>query len=113
MMPYKPWDVILVPFPFTDLSLNKRRPAVVISCGMYNDSGDLVIGFLTSNLYGTSRLGDYELENYLQAGLPLPTRFRAKFASISGEIVVKKLGSLTTGDCTAISASIRDVLALV
>lgn len=29
MMPYKPWDVILVPFPFTDLSLNKRRPAVV------------------------------------------------------------------------------------
>jgi len=113
MIPYKPWDVILVPFPFTDLSLNKQRPAVVISCNDYNKSGDLIIGFLTSNLHGTLKLGDYRLVGYHQAGLPLPTRFRAKFATITKEIVVRKLGSLVAVDRTAVSDSIRDVLAMV
>jgi len=58
-------------------------------------------------------VGDYILENYKQAGLLLPTRFRAKFATISWEIVDKKLGSLSIDDRTAVSASIRDVLAFV
>ena len=113
MTPYKPWDVILVPFPFTDCSLNKRRPAIVVSCDMYNDSGNLVIGFLTSNLHGASRLGDYNLAAYQHAGLPLPTRFRAEFATISGKLAVKRLGSLMAVDQAAISESIRTVLALV
>jgi hypothetical protein len=73
----------------------------------------LVIGFLTSNLHGSLRLGDYKLENHDEAGLPLPTRFRAKFATISGDIVTKKLGSLTTADRVAISECIHVVLALV
>jgi hypothetical protein len=42
-------DVVLVPFPFTDQSGTKRRPAVVVSLADYNMSRrDIVIMAITS-----------------------------------------------------------------
>jgi mRNA interferase MazF len=42
-------DVVLVPFPFTDQSGTKRRPAVVVSLAGYNMSRrDIVIMAITS-----------------------------------------------------------------
>jgi mRNA interferase MazF len=34
-------DVILVPFPFTDLSTKKQRPAVMISSSRYNTESSI------------------------------------------------------------------------
>lgn len=50
MITYKKWDIILVPFPFTDLKTVKKRPALVISPEEYNVGPDLIIMFITSNL---------------------------------------------------------------
>ncbi len=36
MTSYNFGDVVLVPFPFTDQTTNKKRPAVVISSDVYN-----------------------------------------------------------------------------
>ena len=45
---YKRGDVVLVPFPFTDLSSSKRRPALVISPDALNDQmEDVVVAALT------------------------------------------------------------------
>src|SRR2546428_10329641 len=44
-------DIVLVPFPFTDLSSSKRRPALVISPDAFNDQmQDLVVAAITSQL---------------------------------------------------------------
>ncbi len=43
---YKKGTIILVPFPFTDLSGNKVRPAVIISKGKIGS--DVVVVFITS-----------------------------------------------------------------
>ena len=43
---YKKGSIILVPFPFTDLSGNKVRPAVIISDGKVGN--DVVVVFITS-----------------------------------------------------------------
>src|SRR3989344_1549967 len=38
-------DVVVLPFPFSDLSANKRRPAVVVTKGEY---GDVILCQITS-----------------------------------------------------------------
>ncbi len=44
MAPFEFGDIILVPFPFTDQSTTKKRPAVVISSAIYNtERPDLII----------------------------------------------------------------------
>ena len=44
-------DIILVPFPFTDQSTTKKRPAVVISSETYNtERPDLIIMAVTSQI---------------------------------------------------------------
>lgn len=43
-------DICLVPFPYTDLSGTKYRPAVVISNSSVNSSGDLILAAITSKL---------------------------------------------------------------
>jgi hypothetical protein len=49
-MAFQRGDVVLVPFPFSDLSTTKIRPAVVVSSALYHDQEpDLIlaaIGFL-------------------------------------------------------------------
>ena len=78
--PYKKWDIILVPFPFSDLSAIKRRPALVVSQDEYNKENDLVIAFITSQLNVGYRWGDYRLIDWKEAGLPKPSLIRMKAA---------------------------------
>lgn len=47
-MPYKQGDVVLVPFPFTNLSGSKRRPAIVVSNHLVNGSQDVILVQVTT-----------------------------------------------------------------
>jgi mRNA interferase MazF len=58
MTNYKKWEIVLVPFPFTDLSSAKRRPALIVSPDSYNTGKDVVIAYITSQINSSSRLGD-------------------------------------------------------
>lgn len=98
MTVYKKWNIVLVPFPFTDLSSAKRRPALIVSPDNYNTGKDVVIAYITSQMYLPPRLGDYELQNWKEAGLPKPSKIRMKFATIDKNIIVKKLGELKKED---------------
>jgi mRNA interferase MazF len=48
---YKQRDIVLVPFPFSDLSGQKVRPVLILSNDTYNQqSADVVVCGLTTNL---------------------------------------------------------------
>lgn len=50
-------DVVLVPFPFTDQSGGKKRPAVIVSSSDYNaNRRDLIIMAITSQVGSHSDL---------------------------------------------------------
>lgn len=60
-------DIVLVPFPFSDLSQSKKRPAVIISNKEYNSKNeDIVCCAVTSNLQNCSdsvEIGKSDLES--------------------------------------------------
>ena len=95
---YKKWDIILVPFPFTDLSAAKKRPALIISPNDYNEGLDVVIAFVTSNMKQKYRTGDFEISEWKKASLPKPSIIRMKIATIDKKIIVRRLGTLSEKD---------------
>lgn len=59
MTGYSFGDVLLVPFPFTDLSGSKQRPAVVVNSARYaRERPDLILMPITSQNPGSTRFGD-------------------------------------------------------
>lgn len=65
MTPFSRGSVVLVPFPFTDLSAAKRRPALVVSSGEYNAAtDDVIIAQITSKVNSPRRPGDHRLNLY-------------------------------------------------
>lgn len=106
-MTFNKWDIVLVPFPFTNLQSVKKRPALILSPDNYNNGPDLVILFITSNLSAYGRMGDYRLQDWKFSGLPKPSMIRMKFATIEKSIVLKKLGSIPENDQKAINGELK------
>ena len=99
-------DIVLVPFPFTNLKTAKRRPGLVISPKIFNKSGDTTILFMTSNVATLPREGDVRIEKYRDAGLPKATLVRMKFVTIANALILKKIGRLPAPDMKRVKAQI-------
>ncbi len=112
MIECRRWDIVLVPFPFTDLTAVKRRPALVVSPEDYNAAtGDVVIAFITSRTEVAPLPGDHALLSWMESGLPKPSILRMKFATVDAAIVLKKLGALAEGDREAVRGVLREFFA--
>jgi mRNA interferase MazF len=96
----KAFDVILVKFPFTDLTKSKQRPALVLNSTAYSPRLSLLtIAMLTSQTENKRIKGDLELSDWKDAKLLHPSLLRlSKIATIESELVVKVLGHLSTKD---------------
>jgi len=98
MTPCKAGDVVLLPFPFTDLSTVKQRPAVVISADAFNArQRDVVVLAVTSQLPAVLNPEDYPLdrEDLRAGGLPKPSIVKCgKLLTIDQRLIRKVLGRL-------------------
>jgi mRNA interferase MazF len=65
-------DVVLVPFPFTDQTASKKRPAVVVSTDAYHQRRpDVIVMAVTSQiLRPAGTLGEVLISDWQGAGLP-------------------------------------------
>jgi mRNA interferase MazF len=103
-------DVVLVPFPFTDQSTAKKRPAVVVSSDRYHrERQDLIILAVTSQVRNEPRVGEAAICEWEEAGLLKPSVLKPLLASIEQGLVIRKLGRLVESDRRAL----RGVLDLI
>ena len=104
-------DVVLVPFPFTDLTCVRTRPVVVVSVGGFEAAtGDFTVAMITSQPHDTPY--DYELNDWRAANLLTPSWVRAKLATLSPRLVRYRPGRLTDADLTEVERRIRESLGL-
>lgn len=96
IMNYSKGDIILLPYPFTDLTANKVRPAVVV--GSERDKyDDIFVVPLTSKIFNLSE-NEFCLENWKESGLNVPTAIKRGCMLIDTELVIKKVGVLSNAD---------------
>ena len=91
------WDVVTVPFPFTDKPEVKRRPALVLSKTAFNRNGHTVLAMITTKGH-LPWPGDSEIEEYSNAGLNLQCQVRLKIFTLDNRLLLKKIGRLSEND---------------
>ena len=111
MTGYEFGDVVLVPFPFTDHSTTKRRPAVVVSSGAYQrERPDLIILAITSQARPQAALGEVTVARWKEAGLLRPSVLKPVVATLERGLVLRKLGQLADVDRAALRAVLDEIL---
>lgn len=111
MTAYSFGDVILVPFPFTDQSQSKQRPAVVVSSARYNtERPDLVLMAITSQVRSPPAFGESSVRDWQPAGLIKPSVIKPVLATLDQRLVRKTLGRLSETDRSAITAVLHLLL---
>lgn len=110
---YQRGDVLLVPFPFSDLSATKVRPAVVVSSVLYHSTRpDLLLAALTSKVTTATGPLDYVLEDWRDAGLRFPSALKPVLFTLAPERVVFQIGAMSARDLAQIDGRLRSALAL-
>jgi len=111
MTRYEFGEIVLVPFPFTNQTSSKRRPAVVVSSDAYNAArADLVIMPVTSQLRPTFALGEVWIARWQDAGLLKPSAVKPVFATLEQGLVLRRLGRLADDDQARLRQSFTELL---
>ncbi len=109
-MNYSKGEIILLAYPFTDLSTQKVRPAVVVSSddGKYDD---IFVVPLTSKVHKLSE-SEFVLANWEKAGLNVPSAIKRGCILIDINLVIKKVGRLSVNDLISLDNALKTWLGL-
>ncbi len=104
MTGYKRGAIVLLPFPFSDQSAAKIRPAVVVSPDYPSD--DLLVVAVTS-VGDVLRPGEFAIQFWHEAGLIHPSFAKRAIASAAGNLVKKQLGQLRESDLAKLNVALK------
>jgi mRNA interferase MazF len=111
MTDYDFGDVVLVPFPFTDQTTTKKRPAVVVSSAVYNRARpDFVLMAVTGQIKPSASFGGVAVTQWKEAGLLKPSVIKPIFTTVEKGLVLKRLRRLRKKDRQALQEAVLSVL---
>lgn len=112
---YELYEVVKVPFPFTDIKLTKVRPALIISDAKHFNAkiGLSIMAMITSvkslqNPWPT----DVLINDLETAGLPVPSLIRFKLFTLDHRLILDSIGSLSKTDTSLVQNKFKEILLL-
>jgi mRNA interferase MazF len=106
---YRKGTVVLVPFPFTDLSGNKVRPALIVSARKIGQ--DILVVFITSRKKKQSHT--VTLEPSEASGIKVASHIVcSKIATLDMKVVLGELGMISESEQQTVDEVLRGVLGL-
>jgi mRNA interferase MazF len=101
------WDLVKVPFPYTNRPVQQRRPALVVAIPDAPGVPDLLWVLMVTSAANRGWPGDVVVSDLKMAGLPAPSLIRsAKIATIETQDA-ERIGQLPTGDRTQVAEALR------
>lgn len=93
----KKGKIILIPFPFTDLSASKVRPAVIVS--NFSQGEDIIVAFISSaknKLQKTDIVLNSKDKNFSKTGLKTDSVIKTgKLATLDKKIILGEIGEVS------------------
>lgn len=105
-----PWDIVIVPFPFSDRPQTKRRPALVLTDAHFNAAGHTTLAMITTKDHRPWP-GDQPIANPKACGLPVPCLVRLKLFTIDNRLLERKLGALAAAERKSLKGRIAEFFA--
>jgi len=113
MPAFKVWDLVKVPFPYTNRPVQQRRPALVVAIPEAPGAPDLLWVLMITSAANRGWPGDVPVSDLASAGLPAPSLVRsAKIATIeAGD--AQLIGHLPATDQTHVTQALHQCLTQV
>ncbi len=102
-------NLVLVRYPFSDLSSSKVRPAIIVNGP--HVSHDVFIVPLTSRVGGLLA-GEFTLAAWQAAGLNVPSAVKRGIYTVESGLILKRIGQLAVPDALQLDRALRLWLAL-
>jgi mRNA interferase MazF len=104
------YDVAVVPFPFHEIPVRKRRPVVILSGSKFNEANGWTVVAMVTTAKEMSWPSDVELKDLETAGLKVPCVVRPRFQTMPNDIFVRLVGRLGGLDRLACEKQLADML---
>lgn len=98
MIIYKQFDIVKLPFPFTDKKAEKKRPALIISKPSYQENHHHCIFTMITSAKQSQWVDDVVISDLALAGLPSDSKVRFKIFSLHTSLIIGYLGKLPKPD---------------
>lgn len=114
-VPLRRGDVVLVPFPFTDLTGHKVRPAVIISPDPQHE--DVLVAFISSVVPESLQPTDFVVEerhsDFPATGLKRNSVLKAnKLLTLHSSLILRRLGHLASDIQSKLDLRLRRAIGL-
>jgi mRNA interferase MazF len=111
--PLQRGDIVSAWFPFTDLSMQKHRPALVLNEN--TDRGDVILAFISTHMPSAPTPSSVMVESsdpdFQQTGLKTDSVIRLdKIATIERNLLTRRLGRLPHGKMSLIDQALISAL---
>jgi mRNA interferase MazF len=103
------WDIALVPFPFMDIPVSKKRPALVISSKEFNSKNDHSVFAMITTSKASSWPSDYLLLAPEKSGLKQKCYVRWKTFTLPNDMIVRRMGRLCNVDEKHLKAQAKTI----
>jgi mRNA interferase MazF len=101
-------DVVVIPFPFSDLSGNKRRPALVLATLPGND---IILCQITSRNRKDKYTTALSLADFISGGLPVDSYVRPnRIFTADKNIIVRKAGTIKKDVMKTVTETVIEIL---
>jgi mRNA interferase MazF len=107
-----PFDVVVVPFPFSDSAQVKQRKAFVLTTSDFQRGSKTLVMAMITSAQASAWPGDVSIADLEPAGLRKPCVARLKLFTLDEGLICERVGALSERDQAAIRASWRLLLAL-
>ena len=108
---FEVWDLVKVPFPYTNRPVQQRRPALVVAVPVAPGAPELLWVLMVTSAANRGWPGDVVVSDLTAAGLPAASVVRsAKVATIEARDA-ERIGHLPSEDRSQVVMAVRDSLA--
>ena len=99
------FETVVIPFPFAEIPVLKRRPVVVVSAIAHNEANGWTLVSMITSTKLVEWPSDVRIADLGPAGLQVPCIVRWRLTSIPNGMIVRRLGKIAGIDRLACERS--------